>query len=536
MSPWDDNTVAQKNDVDALIGAFAAELVDRLPALEAELATLKAIENPTADEVEAIAALEELIDWIKRNVDVTPTTQGVIDAANALFNEDGSLATGVTKDDLTAAQTALTGVQNNPSNTNAQETAIDNLLTAIGTAITAIEAAEDLEAAIEAAQEALAEYWDDVPEQVQAETAVANAYAALSTAIAEATATTIHDMWTGTALGGGLYTNLVNAVESFTTQLPLADDGVITLEYDITLDGAVELNGATEIDLAGNDIIIKPSDETITNAGAVFTAITANGELTITGPGTISVDADKDDLGNTRVYVLRVEGGGDVTIGEGVVLQATEDDNGSYYLSSAVVLASSAQDSELNVYGTVSGGAGITMDGTVATGSQVVNIYDGAQVGGAGWAIYDGGNGANVLNVYGGEILGGSGGIQICGGELNVYGGTIGTGSIWEPGTGASGASSGRGAAISVRSYGNRDTIVTIKGGELLGGTKLVLNVRDTVQSPFNPGSGTVQVTYDKDLVGKDIEVIQPESGNYEWNGDIDPITDLVVYTLETKA
>ena len=64
----DDTTVSQLAQINALIAAIEAELVSRLPALEAELATLEAIENPTADELAAIAALTEQIDWIKDNL------------------------------------------------------------------------------------------------------------------------------------------------------------------------------------------------------------------------------------------------------------------------------------------------------------------------------------------------------------------------------------------------------------------------------------------------------------------------------------
>lgn len=256
----------------------------------------------------------------------------------------------------------------------------------------------------------------------------------------------------------GTNEELITALSEFVT------GDTIKLTDNITFNEHIRIKEGKKLTIDFNNYNLTASDEK--------TLIVENGELTLTGKGTLDV---KDSYVN-------VWGHEDSTSGKKTVFNVDKDVTimGSTGIAIFFDVKEAAYNTEVNFAGTIKAtDIGITTNGfIVKEEGPVVNIKKGAVITATdddGTGIYCAGTG--TYNIEDGVTITGATGIEVRSGKLNVKGGTI-TGTAKELVSKANGkGTTTLGAGIAVVQHTTLLPIeVNITGGNITGAEALYVN------------------------------------------------------------
>ena len=243
-------------------------------------------------------------------------------------------------------------------------------------------------------------------------------------------------------------------------ELPTAQNGVITLEKDVVLADAVEINSDVTIDLHGFSITSSNG-----NSGKVIIAM-AN--VTI-----------KDSVGNGRIESTSTSGGSSAAIRVGTAgtdkdITVTIESGTMKGRDCGIFVAGINSKLVVNggyIEGTngfgVSGNGSMSNNNTTSECGPTTITINGGKIIGGGTGIYH--PQVGELTINNGEITGKSG-IEMRAGKLTVKGGAItATGTTLTVNKNGSGSTTD-GAAIAIAQHTTKlDIAVTIEGGTLTG-------------------------------------------------------------------
>ncbi len=257
----------------------------------------------------------------------------------------------------------------------------------------------------------------------------------------------------------------VSKFDEFTEALKSADSGdTIKLTDNITFDSHLFVSNGKKLTVDLNGFNLTGSD------GKAI--IVSDGELTITGEGTIS-------LKNAYLNVWGIE---DSTSKSKSILNVDKDVTIKSTSTGIAVFydVKNAYNTEVNFAGTIEAvDIGITVNGIIVhENGPVINIKKGSSIVATdkeSIALYGAGNG--TYNIEEGTTLKGASAVEIRAGKLNVKGGTlIGTGNPLESKPNGNGATT-IGSGIAVVQHTTKLPIdVTISGGNINGVKALYVN------------------------------------------------------------
>lgn len=244
------------------------------------------------------------------------------------------------------------------------------------------------------------------------------------------------------------------------TELPTAQNGVITLEKDVVLADAVEINSDVTIDLHGFSITSSNG-----NSGKVIIAMANVTIKDSVGNGRIeSTSTKKDSSAAIRVGTAGTDKGITVTIESGTMKGC---DCGIFVAGiNSKLVVNGGYIEGTNGFGVSGNGSVEEGTGTPKCGPTTITINGGKIIGG-GTGIYH--PQVGKLTINNGEITGKTG-VEIRAGELVVNGGVItATGTTLTVNKNGSGSTTD-GAAIAIAQHTTKLNIaVTIEGGTLTG-------------------------------------------------------------------
>ena len=257
----------------------------------------------------------------------------------------------------------------------------------------------------------------------------------------------------------------VSKFDEFTEALKSTDSGdTIKLTDNITFDSHLFVSNGKKLTVDLNGFNLTGSD------GKAI--IVSDGELTITGEGTIS-------LKNAYLNVWGIE---DSTSKSKSILNVDKDVTIKSTSTGIAVFydVKNAYNTEVNFAGTIEAvDIGITVNGIIVhENGPVINIKKGSSIVATdkeSIALYGAGNG--TYNIEEGTTLKGASAVEIRAGKLNVKGGTfISTGKTLESKPNGNGATT-IGAGIAVVQHTTKLPIdVTISGGNINGVKALYVN------------------------------------------------------------
>lgn len=253
--------------------------------------------------------------------------------------------------------------------------------------------------------------------------------------------------------------------EESAAELPTAQNGVITLEKDVVLANAVEINSDVTIDLHGFSITSSNG-----NSGKVIIAMANVTIKDSVGNGRIeSASTKKDSSAAIRVGTAGTDKGITVTIESGTMKGR---DCGIFVAGiNSKLVVNGGYIEGTNGFGVSGNGSVEEGTGTPKCGPTTITINGGKIIGG-GTGIYH--PQVGKLTINNGEITGKTG-VEIRAGELIVNGGTItATGDPTSTDPNGNGTTT-VGAAVAIAQHTTKKNIaVTINGGTFTGKTALL--------------------------------------------------------------
>lgn len=225
------------------------------------------------------------------------------------------------------------------------------------------------------------------------------------------------------------------------TQLPLAVDGVITLTEDVALSQAASITENTVIDLAGH---------TLSRNGGMLLDIYGN--VTIKNGNIAMTNANEASaIWLNKTAKLTIES-------DAIVSVPTSN--------FAIAFYSDCTAAELTVKGTLKGGNGLTVNGTIANPGNKVTV-DGATIESDGHGIYQAG--VSDIVVKNANITG-STAIEVRAGSMTIESGTFtATAAEYSCNPNGNGTTT-EGAALAIAQHTTKkDISVTVNGGTFKG-------------------------------------------------------------------
>lgn len=225
------------------------------------------------------------------------------------------------------------------------------------------------------------------------------------------------------------------------TQLPLAVDGVITLTEDVALSQAASITENTVIDLAGH---------TLSRNGGMLLDIYGN--VTIKNGNIAMTNANEASaIWLNKTAKLTIES-------DAIVSVPTSN--------FAIAFNSDCTAAELTVKGTLKGGNGLTVNGTIANPGNKVTV-DGATIESDGHGIYQAG--VSDIVVKNANITG-STAIEVRAGSMTIESGTFtATAAEYSCNPNGNGTTT-EGAALAIAQHTTKkDISVTVNGGTFKG-------------------------------------------------------------------
>lgn len=247
------------------------------------------------------------------------------------------------------------------------------------------------------------------------------------------------------AIGDAHYDSLQAAIDAAT------DVQTVTLLKDIENSSAISI-------VAGKKIVLDLGKHTLSRTGGGV--LDVYGTLEIANGSVVMTGADN----GAAMWLNKTA---NVTVGSDAKIIAKESKSKPRF---AVGFWSDCTAASFTLYGEIEGEHGLTINGSIGSGSNNVSIEDGAKINVDGTALYLAGMGETV--VKNANITGGRTAIEIRAGELTVNGGTIcGNGVPTETAPTPNGnGTTTDGAGIAVAQHTTKLPInVTINGGNISG-------------------------------------------------------------------